>query len=66
MQRLYLRDGQVYTVTNEPPPRPKKPQTNAEVSMSSTLIGWVSNVWMQLIFGLIGVIGLVGIKRQRN
>jgi hypothetical protein len=66
MQRLYLRDGQVYTVTNDPPPRPKKPQTNAEISGMTSLIGWVSNIWVQIIFGVIGVIGLVGIKRLRG
>jgi hypothetical protein len=66
MQRLYLRDGQVYTVTNDPPPRPKKPQTNAEISRLTSLLGWVSNVWVQLIFGVIGVIGLVGIKKLRR
>ncbi len=66
MQRLYLRDGQVYTVANDPPARPKKPQTNADVSSVSSLIGWVSKIWVQLIFGVIGLIGLVGLKRFKG
>jgi hypothetical protein len=29
MQRMYLRNGKVWTVTDDVPPRPRRPQTNA-------------------------------------
>ncbi len=66
MQRLYLRDGQVYTVSDDPPPRPKKPQASADVSIGQTIVNWVTNIWVQVIFGVIGVIGLVGLKRRKS
>jgi hypothetical protein len=66
MQRLYLRDGKVYTVTNEPPPRPKKPQATADVSRLGSFVEWVGTVWMHLLIGVIGMIGLVGFKRLKG
>jgi len=66
MHKLYLRDGQVYTVSNDPPPRPKKPQASAEISQTTQIIRWMGNVWIHLMVGLIGVIGLVGLKRYKK
>ncbi|MCI0338980.1 MAG: hypothetical protein L0226_15505 [Acidobacteria bacterium] len=66
MQRLYLRDGQLYTVTDEPPPRPRKPAATAEISSVRSIIGLMSKVWMHLLLGMIGLVGLFGLKRLKG
>jgi hypothetical protein len=69
MQRLYLQNGQVYTVTNDAPPRPRRAPVKADVSLTETagsLISMVSKFWMHMMFGIIGVIGLVGLRRRKG
>jgi len=69
MQRLYLRDGQVYTVTNDVPPRPRRPQANAaEIgSIGSRLSEFASSLWFRLTLSLVGLTGVVlGFRRKKT
>jgi hypothetical protein len=61
MQRMYMQDGKVYTVSNEPPPRPRRPATTAErISM------WFqSSNWWQALFGL-ALVGGVWLRFKRK
>ncbi len=67
MQRLYIRDGQLYTVTDDPPPRPRRPQANAgEANISSLISGlWESN-WFRFMFTSILLVGgFVALRRRQ-
>jgi len=61
MQRMYLRDGQLYTVTNDVPPRPRRPRADAaEVgSVGTRLQELASSLWARLTLGLLGLGGAV-------
>jgi hypothetical protein len=60
MQRMYIRDGQVYTVTNDVPARPRKPRAAAEVgSVGAKLQDLASSLWFRLTLGLFGLGGAV-------
>ncbi|HKX29335.1 MAG TPA: hypothetical protein VJ302_16685, partial [Blastocatellia bacterium] len=67
MQKLYLHDGKVYTVSNEPPARPKKQPTSAEVGNA----GWkfsdiASSVWVRVFFSVFMIGGVVVAVRRRK
>lgn len=68
MQRMYIRDGQLYTVTDDVPPRPRRQQPAAEaVSWRLKLPGIGAPVWLQLFFGSLFLVGIVHIiRRKRN
>jgi hypothetical protein len=66
MQRLYLRDGQVYTVTNDVPARPRKPRTAADIgSIGTRLSEFATSFWARLTLGLLGF-GVVVFSFQRK
>ncbi|HEY8461717.1 MAG TPA: hypothetical protein VIM99_15110, partial [Blastocatellia bacterium] len=66
MQRLYLRDGQTYTVTNDVPPRPRKPRTAADIgSVGAKLSEIASSLWVRVTLGLLGF-GAVILTFQRR
>jgi hypothetical protein len=56
MQRLYLRDGQLYTVTNDVPARPRRPRSDAASigSVGTKLSDLASSLWARLTLGLLG------------
>ncbi|MGE0102115.1 MAG: hypothetical protein AB7H86_07070 [Blastocatellales bacterium] len=64
MQRLYLRNGELFTVTDDAPRRPRRPvnRTGAEVSLLDLPRVW----WVQLLFGFLGIAGFAGLKRFKN
>src|SRR5262245_467884 len=67
MQRMYLQDGKVYTVSNEPPPRPKKPATSADIgSIGTKLLEFASSIWTQVTVGLFGLGGFVLMFRRKK
>src|SRR5262245_20875533 len=56
MQRLYFRDGELYTVTNDVPARPRRPRASADVgSIGTKLSELASTLWGQLTLGLLGL-----------
>ncbi|MCI0524738.1 MAG: hypothetical protein L0Y75_05690 [Acidobacteria bacterium] len=59
MQRLYIRDGGLYTVTNDVPPRPRRPQAAEIGSIGSKLSDLVSSLWMRLALSMFGLAGFV-------
>jgi hypothetical protein len=68
MQRMYLRDGQLYTVTDDPPARPRRPAANAEVgSIGSKLSDIAASIWFRALLGtlLLGG-GIVWTVRRRQ
>ncbi|HEU0178717.1 MAG TPA: hypothetical protein VFV58_31020, partial [Blastocatellia bacterium] len=66
MQRLYLRDGQLYTVTNDVPARPRKPRTAADIGyIGAKLSEFASLPWVRLTLGLLGL-GAVVLTFQRK
>ncbi|MBO0720893.1 MAG: hypothetical protein J2P41_08720, partial [Blastocatellia bacterium] len=68
MHKLYMQDGKVYTVSNSPP-RMKKSPVKAEISSlgdSGSVVTMVSKFWMHILFGMISVIGLVGLRRRKG
>ncbi len=67
MQRMYLKDGKLYTVTNEPPPRPKKPSATAEIGQIGAKISEIaSSFWTQLVAGLFSLGGFAFVYRRRK
>lgn len=67
MQRMYMKDGKVYTVSNEPPPRPKKPAATAEIGWVGEKISeYASSLWTQLTVGLFGLFGFVFVIRRKK
>jgi hypothetical protein len=68
MQQMYLRDGQLYTVTDDPPARPRRPAANAEVgSIGSKLSDIAASIWFRVLLGtlLLGG-GIVWTARRRK
>jgi hypothetical protein len=61
MQRMYLRNGELYTVTNDVPPRPRRPQANAADigSIGARLSELATSMWFRLTLGLLGMTGVV-------
>jgi hypothetical protein len=67
MQRMYLRDGQLYTVTDDVPPKPRNTQPRAEAESADS--GWsiFKTSWViQLFFGLMMFVGCVYVIRRRQ
>jgi hypothetical protein len=56
MQRLYLREGELYTVNNDVPARPRRPRATADAgSIGTKLSELVSTLWAPLTLGLLGL-----------
>ena len=67
MQRMYMQDGQVYTVSNDPPPRPKKPAGTAQLQeMGARLAEAFSTLWAQVTLGLLSAGGAVFMLQRRR
>ncbi len=66
MQRLYLRDGELYTVTDDVPRRPRRPVNRTDAGSSSSLLEIPRVWWVQFLLGFLGVVGLIGIRRFRK
>jgi len=67
MQRMYLRDGQLYTVTDDPPARPRRPAANAEVgSIGSKLSDIAASIWFRALLGVLLLGGIVWTARRRQ
>ncbi|MGH9847377.1 MAG: LVIVD repeat-containing protein, partial [Blastocatellia bacterium] len=68
MQRMYLQEGKLYTVSNDPPPRPRRPATTAEriSSIGSNLYEMVSSLWVRLTAGLLSLGGFALISQRRK
>jgi hypothetical protein len=67
MQRMYLRDGQLYTVTDDPPARPRRPAANAEVgSIGSKLSDFAASIWFRALLGTLLLGGIVWTARRRK
>jgi hypothetical protein len=67
MQRMYLRDGQLYTVTDDPPARPRRPAANADAgSFGSRLSEIATSMWMRLMLGLLGLGGFVLMFQRKS
>lgn len=67
MQRMYLREGQLYTVTDDIPPKPRNTQPRAEAE-SSANASWslFKTSWViQLFFGLMVLAGCVYAVRRK-
>jgi hypothetical protein len=59
MRQLYIRDGKLYTVTDDIPPRPRRPQPTS----GGGLTGFASNSLLHLFVALLLVVG--GVRRGR-
>ena len=67
MQRMYLRAGELYTVTDDVPPRPRRPQPAAETaSWRIKLSGLTSLFWLPIFVGGLLLIGGVRIFRRKQ
>jgi hypothetical protein len=70
MQRMYIRDGQLYTVTDDVPPRPRRTQPAAETAnWRIKLPGLTSLIWLPIFisgFVLIGGIRVFRRKKQKT
>jgi hypothetical protein len=69
MHRLYLKDEQVYTVSNDPPRQQRKAPVKADISSiesTGSIISMASKYWMHLLFGMITVMGFVGLRRRKG
>ncbi len=67
MQRMYLRDGLLYTVTDDPPARPRRPAANAEVgSIGSKLSDIAASIWFRALLGTLLLGGIVWTARRRK
>lgn len=62
MQRLYLRDGQLYTVTDDVPPRPRRQPARAEAGGGMTEM--VTSVWFRAMIGFLLLGGIISIGRR--
>ena len=66
MQRMYLRGGELYTVTDDVPPRPRRQQPAAETaSWRMKLPGLTSLLWLPIFFGGVLIAGGVRIFRRK-
>lgn len=66
MQRMYLRGGELYTVTDDVPPRPRRQQPAAETaSWRLKLPGLTSLLWLPIFFGGVLIAGGVRIFRRK-
>ena len=64
---MYLQNGQLYTVSNDPPPRPRKPAATAEIGrIGAKLYDMASSLWAQLTAGLLSLGGFVLISQRRK
>ncbi len=67
MQRMYLRDGQLYTVTDDPPARPRRPAANAEVGgVWPKLSDITTSIWFRALLGTLLLGGIVWTARRRQ
>jgi hypothetical protein len=66
MQRMYLRDGQLYTVTDDIPPKPRPAQPRAEAESETGWTIFKSSWVIQFFFGLVMVVGCVYAVRRRQ
>lgn len=66
MQRLYLRNGELYTVTDDVPRRPRRPQTSAGAEGFTTLFELPRIWWAQLLIAFLGVAGFIGMRRIKR
>ncbi len=66
MQRLYLRNGELYTVTDDVPRRPRRPQTRTGAEGFTTLFELPRIWWAQLLIAFLGVAGFIGMRRIKR
>ncbi len=70
MQRMYLRDGKLYTVSDDVPARPKKPAATADAGSGGNLSGFTSLLnsptTMPMFVVLMLLIGGVTVARRRE
>jgi hypothetical protein len=67
MQRMYLRAGGLYTVTDDVPPRPRKPAATAEsMKWQIKLPGLALPSWLSLVTGALLFVGGALILRRRK
>ena len=61
MRRMYIRDGQLYTVTDDVPPRPRRPQTTAQ-NWGLRVPNLSATTWARALVSLLLVGGFVMIS----
>ncbi len=67
MQRMYLRNGELYTVTDDPPARPRRPAATADIgSIGAHLSEIASSLWLRLMLGLLSLGGIVLLRQRRK
>lgn len=69
LQQMYLRAGQLFTVTDDVPPRPRRPATPPRTGAASLGINWsdfASGGLMHLFVALMLAVGGVKAVRSRN
>ena len=68
MRRMYLRDGQLFTVTDDVPPRPRRPaQSGASSQSAGAKLSWLASEGiLHLILGLLLIVGGVRALRPRD
>jgi hypothetical protein len=67
MRRMYIRDGELYTVTDDVPPRPRRQQPAAETaSWRIKLPGLTSLLWLPIFISGIVLIGGLRFFRRKN
>ena len=66
MQRLYLRNGELYTVTDDVPRRPRRPQTRTGAEGFTTLFELPRIWWAQLLTAFLGGAGFIGMRRIKR
>jgi hypothetical protein len=59
MRRMYLRDGQLFTVTDDVPPRPRRTaQSGASSQSAGAKLSWLASEGiLHLILGLLLIVG---------
>ncbi|MDX2039873.1 MAG: hypothetical protein SF097_01430 [Acidobacteriota bacterium] len=67
MRRMYIRDGQLYTVTDDVPPRPRRQQPAAETaSWRIKLPGLTSLIWLPIFISGFVLIGGIRFLRRKK
>ncbi len=67
MQRMYLRGGELYTVTDDVPPKPRRQQPAAETaSWRLRLPALTSLFWLPIFIGGVLLVGGVRSLRRKN